>query len=92
MQIRCTRRHLLSSAAGSQTLHTSQNAERKAASAALQGLCGTHFRQANFLDLVRARSHMQMTYYACIECEYEVLHACMPYSLRVWSNDICICR
>ncbi|CAL8463038.1 g2572 [Coccomyxa elongata] len=46
-----TRRHLLSIDAGSQTLHTSQNAERKAASAALQGLCGTHFRQANFLDM-----------------------------------------
>ncbi len=47
-----TRRHLLSNDAGSQTLHMSQNAERKAASAALRGLCGTHFRQADFLDLV----------------------------------------
>ena len=48
-----TRRHLLSSRADAQSAQMSQNAERKAASAALQGFIGTRFQQGNFLELVR---------------------------------------
>ncbi|KAK9907368.1 hypothetical protein WJX75_002345 [Coccomyxa subellipsoidea] len=46
-----TRRHLLSSRADAQSAQMSQNAERKAASAALQGFIGTRFQQGNFLEL-----------------------------------------
>ena len=47
-----TRRHLLSSGPDAESAKVSQNAERKAASAALQGLIGTRFQQANFLEVV----------------------------------------
>ncbi len=47
-----TRRHVLSAAPDAESAQTSQNAERKAASAALQGLIGTRFQQGNFLELV----------------------------------------